>query len=380
MAISPLAEYPGNVAPGSSEYPFGRARNVTVPGDGTGTPWEEAFINDLFGFFQAFLDTEGTTPTGTADTATASQYQDALAYLSRGFVDVDVAGAAEVTLDTKQGRVFGLRLTGTLTANINLIVPAAARLYAIVDDTSGAFDVTVKTAAGSGVTLSGSTGGVVLLRSNGANVVPITGEGPNEIPTNGDLAGASITGTATFTNSTNNIALTGIFAGLAGIEVGDVIQVSGSVSNNKEFTVEVITDSNNIIVNQAHAGGGTTKSLVNETSTAGVTVAILAKWYNAASGMGQGWITSSKTAGTVYTNVTNREIKVFYSTRQTSGSGVQYSQVTIGGSLILRGSSNTNSGTFSYASVIAPIPRGVTYEVNTFTNGTVADLLFAEYR
>lgn len=77
----------------------------------------------------------------------------------------------------------------------------------------------------------------------------------------------SITGSATFTNSTNNVSLTGI-GDIAGLEVGDVYKVTGSASNDKEFTVEVITDSNNVIFNQSHAGGTTTKSLVDEATSA----------------------------------------------------------------------------------------------------------------
>ena len=119
----------------------------------------------------------------------------------------------------------------------------------------------------------------------------------------------TVTGTATFTNSTNNILLVGI-GSLTGLEIGDVIKVTDSVSNNKEFTVEVITDADNVIVNQAHAGGTTTKSLINETATTGVTVDILAKWYNATLGLGQGWVdvTTSRSTSTTYNNITNRTI------------------------------------------------------------------------
>lgn len=116
-------------------------------------------------------------------------------------------------------------------------------------------------------------------------------------------------GSATFTNSTNNIALTGIGKD---VEVGDVIQISGAANarNNSEFTVEVITNDNNIIVNQAHAGGTTTKSLVSE--TANVTVKLLCKWYLSKIGLGQGWVNvnASRAANTPYLSQPNRETKV----------------------------------------------------------------------
>lgn len=118
------------------------------------------------------------------------------------------------------------------------------------------------------------------------------------------------TGTATFNSTTNNINLTGIGIG---VEIGDVIQISGAVDvkNNSEFTIEVITDNDNIIVNQAHANKGTTKNVANRSGDTGVTVKLLAKWYNAPTGLGQDWVnvTSSRIAGSIYSNNTNRSLK-----------------------------------------------------------------------
>jgi len=119
------------------------------------------------------------------------------------------------------------------------------------------------------------------------------------------------TGTATFTATTNNINLTGIGIG---VEIGDVIQISGAndAKNNSEFTIEVITDANNIIVNQAHANKNTSKNVANRSGDTGVTVKLLAKWYNAPIGLGQGWVdvTSSRAADTNYSNNTKRNIQI----------------------------------------------------------------------
>lgn len=120
-----------------------------------------------------------------------------------------------------------------------------------------------------------------------------------------------VTGIATFTNSTNNIALTGI-GELDGLEVGDVIQISGAEDskNNSEFTVEVITDNDNIIVNQAHANKGTSKNVANRSGDTGVTVKLLAKWYSAPIGLGQGSVIVDRNQSTNYTNSTKRSIEV----------------------------------------------------------------------
>lgn len=79
MAISPKTEYSGQVdTTDSVGYPEGKARNITDPGDGTGTPWEAKMVNDIFGFQQSLLSAAGEVPSGTPDKVGASQYFDAL--------------------------------------------------------------------------------------------------------------------------------------------------------------------------------------------------------------------------------------------------------------------------------------------------------------
>lgn len=78
MAIAPKDEYPGQTITSDPAYPQGKARNVTVSGDGTGTPWEERLVNDIFGFQQALLEAASITPSGSPDEVGASQYLDAV--------------------------------------------------------------------------------------------------------------------------------------------------------------------------------------------------------------------------------------------------------------------------------------------------------------
>ena len=94
MAINLETQYPGKVNPSDAEYPFGSARNITVPGDGTGTPWEAAFVNDLVGFQQSMLSAAMAVPTGTPDKVGASQYLGALDKLYSSFANVQRFGAA----------------------------------------------------------------------------------------------------------------------------------------------------------------------------------------------------------------------------------------------------------------------------------------------
>jgi len=96
MAISPIVEYPSNMDPVSTPWPYGEPRNVSAPGAGDGTPWETDTMKDIMGFQQALLSEAGITPSGTAETATASQYLEAITALTtRTYESIeDIAGVA----------------------------------------------------------------------------------------------------------------------------------------------------------------------------------------------------------------------------------------------------------------------------------------------
>jgi len=74
MAINPSVKYVGKITAPSVDYPYGKAQNITVPGDGTGTPWEKDLLNDIFGFQQALLDDASEVPSGIPEKVGASQY------------------------------------------------------------------------------------------------------------------------------------------------------------------------------------------------------------------------------------------------------------------------------------------------------------------
>lgn len=182
-------------------------------------------------------------------------------------------------------------------------------------------------------------------------------------------------GTATFTATTNNINLTGIGVG---VEIGDVIQISGAddTKNNSEFTVEVITDANNIIVNQAHANKGTTKNVANRTSDAGVTVKLLIKWYNASPEQGRDWVdmTSSRVKSTDYINLTNRGVVVGI---EASGSAINTAiTITTSGINSFSNGANGSSGKLQFSKTIT---KGSTYNIGQ-VSGTITISKWLELR
>ena len=161
------------------------------------------------------------------------------------------------------------------------------------------------------IVLSGSTNDITVNGVSVATDAEVSSAITDAVQTGLVALQTIVTGTATFTATTNNINLTGIGVG---IEIGDVIQISGAedAKNNSEFTVEVITDANNVIVNQAHANKGTSKNIAARVNDTGVTIKLLAKWYNAPTGLGQDWVTvtSTRAKNTVYNNITNRTIVI----------------------------------------------------------------------
>lgn len=87
MALIPGARYPAQTDNSDPNYPHGKARNVSLPGSGDGTPWEEDIVNDVLGFQQALLRKANITPSGSPDHSLASQYLDAIEKLVPDAVD-----------------------------------------------------------------------------------------------------------------------------------------------------------------------------------------------------------------------------------------------------------------------------------------------------
>lgn len=151
MAIRLTEQYPNRVGTPNDDYPHGVPRNKSTPTATDGTPFEQSYFRDHEGFFQGLIETSGITPSGNPDTVEKSDYLDALTQVTNGVTEIDMGGAADVSLSVYEQRIAALRLTGTLADNVDLIVPDTVRMYIIINDTSGDFNVTVKTSAGSGV-------------------------------------------------------------------------------------------------------------------------------------------------------------------------------------------------------------------------------------
>jgi len=89
-------------------------------------------------------------------------------------VTVNVAGAANVTLTAAQARATIIECTGTLTGNIQVIVPLNPDEWAFYNGTSGAFTLTVIGASGTGIAIG--QGKRARIYSDGTNVVRETSD------------------------------------------------------------------------------------------------------------------------------------------------------------------------------------------------------------
>lgn len=109
-----------------------------------------------------------------------------------------VAGSSDVTLTSTEGSNQIIEFTGTLTGNINVIVPTAVARFYVYNNTSGSYTLTVKTSAGTGVEVT--QGNRTLLICDGTNVeeaIDTTAGTVTSVATGTGLTGGPITSSGT---------------------------------------------------------------------------------------------------------------------------------------------------------------------------------------
>lgn len=89
-------------------------------------------------------------------------------------VSLSVAGAANVTLNANQYSANILEFTGSLTGNINVIVPLTAKQWTVFNNTTGAFTLTVIGATGTGIAVAQTKRAI--LYADGTNIVRATAD------------------------------------------------------------------------------------------------------------------------------------------------------------------------------------------------------------
>ena len=143
-----------------------------------------------------------------------------------GYDTVDSASGATLTFSNgalSNGKNQVLKLTGTITGNVNVTIPdSIEKTYIVENATSGAHTVTFKTSSGTGITWSETDKGKKILYSDGTNIE----EG---VTSTGSLITGDITTNAIFANGSINTSSTVTAAGTISNTAGNIDANSGNV-------------------------------------------------------------------------------------------------------------------------------------------------------
>ena len=103
MALKRNETYPGRFSNPTDDHPQGAFKNRSAPGAQDGSYLEQQWANDWDGFFGRLLTLAEISPNGNVDTASSSQYYDALKslFLQRTdpFGDIKSDGAVRTALE-----------------------------------------------------------------------------------------------------------------------------------------------------------------------------------------------------------------------------------------------------------------------------------------
>jgi hypothetical protein len=157
-----------------------------------------------------------------------------------GYAAINSASGATLTFSNgalSDGKNQVLKLTGTISGNVNVTIPdSIEKTYIVENATSGAHTVTFKTSSGTGITWSATDKGKKILYSDGTNVL----EG---ITSTGSLITGDITTNTIYTSNltvTNNTNVSGITisdnvtaANNIRTTAGDILAPAGDMTDQK---------------------------------------------------------------------------------------------------------------------------------------------------
>lgn len=285
MAIKRNERYPGRFQNPSADYPQGAFKNRSSPTSQDGSYLEKDWANDWDGFFAALLTSAGITPNGNVDTASSSQYFDALGTITNGKL-LAVKTITTSGTYTKPANVKKLRVRvlggggaggGTTTTTASQIASGAGGNGGSFGDT-GLFDassintVSVTVGAG-GVAAPGGNGGAGGSTSFGTYITAPGGAGGvvgpgGPAPSTGadNVAGSPCTGSSVFTSVRGKPGSAAVNLSLSSLTIrsgrgGDSILGSGGGS--------VIGGSSGIAGSDFGAGGSGASAGPSTSSTQG---------------------------------------------------------------------------------------------------------------
>lgn len=145
-----------------SGYPFNAAFNTAISGYPKGARIPNSTLDGYW-----LNTTDGNTANPEVTGAATTGWVPAESY---GVTAITGLSGSSVTLTTLQASKERITLAGTLSANINLVLPAWIKRWTVVNNCTGAFSVTVKTPNGNGVPVS--SGATAILQGDGTDILP----------------------------------------------------------------------------------------------------------------------------------------------------------------------------------------------------------------
>jgi len=153
-----------------------------------------------------------------------------------------------------QARSAFLDISGTLTGDVNVIIPALSKGYGVRNSTSGSFTITMKTATGSGIAIP--QGQVISVISDGVSVrdVEIAGIKSTANVINVSVGSSlvdikvpmAVSGTVSIGGG---LAVSGIVSVGGGIVVSGTVSIGGGLAVSASSTMAATTFSSNITMN-----------------------------------------------------------------------------------------------------------------------------------
>lgn len=271
-----------------------------------------------------------------------------------GLTSVAMA-SSNVTLTPLQAARAIIVITGTLTANLQLIFPDYVKSWTVANAATGAFTVTCKTAAGTGVDIG--TGQTTQLYGDGTNI--LAGLQGSTDTINAAIVTLAAAGTIDLTTGAPNTSQLAIS--------GTGVNINGFTVAANRFFVVTMTGATNTLLNSASLVTGRGANIPVAAgdsflmrSTAANTVEIVCGSFliDRAVGSGQTWQTVTRVLGTNYTNTTGRSIGL--SASLSMAAGIELTIVIDG-----QQASRVNNGAAGTASfyVTNVIPNGAVYSI-----------------
>ena len=199
-----------------------------------------------------------------------------------GYSAITVNATTGATLTFSNGALSNgkdqvIKLTGTITGNIDVVIPdSVEKTYIVENGTTGAFTVTFKTSSGTGVTWGTTDKGTKMVYSDGTNVVDtaftdlssdITPQLSGNLDTNGNNILVDDTKGILDDSSQEQLVFSKTASAVNHIQIGNA-----ATSSNP--TISAVGDDTNISINLVPKGTGEVQSNGTGLATTGKAIAM----------------------------------------------------------------------------------------------------------